>query len=242
MKAECLPKDQTGLMDQEINPKSLWSSIHKHAKVQAESVACSHEGKVLSYGELEIASLSLAALFHSFGIRTGDTVPVFVSRNLESVATIVALLRLGACFVPMDGESWSQSRVDSVLRAVEPKIVIMAQWTDLRANDTPVITMREVRKAFEQQPDFHADLMAGNIDCAGSPEEPVYIIFTSGTTGTPKGVMISRRSVENYVTQGLDCGMPFNLGVRNHDKVLLLFSLAFDGEHLSLWIKGISIY
>ncbi|KAJ5879749.1 Pyridine nucleotide-disulfide oxidoreductase class-II [Penicillium solitum] len=228
MKAECLPKDQTGLMDQEINPKSLWSSIHKHAKVQAESVACSHEGKVLSYGELEIASLSLAALFHSFGIRTGDTVPVFVSRNLESVATIVALLRLGACFVPMDGESWSQSRVDSVLRAVEPKIVIMAQWTDLRANDTPVITMREVRKAFEQQPDFHADLMAGNIDCAGSPEEPVYIIFTSGTTGTPKGVMISRRSVENYVTQGLDCGMPFNLGVRNHDKVLLLFSLAFD--------------
>lgn len=238
MKPECLSKDQNGLMDQEVNHKSLWSSIHKHAQVQANSVACSQEDKALSYGRLEIVSLSLAALFHSFGIRAGDTVPVFVSRSLEAVATIVALLRLGVCFVPMDGESWSQSRVDSVLRAIEPKIVITAQWTDLRANDTPVITMREIQKAFEeQQPDSHTDLMAGDIDCAGSPEEPVYIIFTSGTTGTPKGVMISRKSVENYVTQGLDRGMPFNLGVRNHDKVLLLFSLAFDGEHLFLWTK-----
>lgn len=192
----------------------------------------------MRYGELESASLSLAALFHSVGIRAGDTVPVFVSRNLETVATIIALLRLSVCFVPMDGESWSQSRVDSVLRAVEPKIVIMAQWTDLRANDTPVITTKEVRKAFdEEQPDSCAELMAGIIDCAGSSEEPVYIIFTSGTTGTPKGVMISRRSVENYISQGIDRGMPFNLGVRNHDTVLLLFSLAFDGENLFPWTK-----
>ncbi|KAK4866498.1 hypothetical protein LT330_008430 [Penicillium expansum] len=208
MKPKCLPRDQTTLVEQKINHNPLWSSIQNYAKCQAESIACSQEGQTL---------------------RAGDTVPVFVSRNLETVATIIALLRLGVCFVPMDGESWSQSRVDSVLRAVEPKIVIMAQWTDLRANDIPVITKKEVRKAFdEEQPDSCAELMAGIIDCAVSSEEPVYIIFTSGTTGTPKGVMISRRSVENYISQGIDRGMPFNLGVRNHDTVLLLFSLAFD--------------
>ncbi|CAG8196796.1 unnamed protein product [Penicillium salamii] len=207
----------------------LWSFIQRHAKERPEAIACSKDNKTLSYDQVESSSSSLAALFASQGIVAGDAVPIFVSRNFESVASIIALLRLGACFVPIDGESWSQSRVDSVLRAVEPKIVVIAQETNLKANEIQSISFWEIKDALGGKSTNEAiDLSMESIDCNRSSKEPVYTIFTSGTTGTPKGVVISRASVENYVSQGRDDGMPFNLGVQNNDKVLLLFSLAFD--------------
>ncbi|KAK9848547.1 Pyridine nucleotide-disulfide oxidoreductase [Penicillium brevicompactum] len=205
----------------------LWSLISKHANERPEAVACSKNDRVLTYGQLQSASLSLASLFISRGISGGHTVPVFVSRDLESVVSIIALLRIGACFVPIDGESWSQSRVDSVLCAVESKIVIVAQYTELNTNDIPTISLKDVQSMFDEKQNVEHDLLV-NINHTQASEKPLYMIFTSGTTGTPKGVVISRASVENYVIQGTDHGMPFNLGVRESDQVLLLFSLAFD--------------
>lgn len=207
----------------------LWYLISKYANERPDAVACSKNDRVLTYGQLQSASLSLATLFISRGISAGHTVPIFVSRDLESVASIIALLRIGACFVPIDGESWSQSRVDSVLCAVEPKIVIVAQETELNANDIPAISPKDVQTSFDGKQQFDSDLLV-NIDHAQASEKPLYMIFTSGTTGTPKGVVISRASVENYVIQGSNHGMPFNLGVQESDRVLLLFSLAFDGK------------
>lgn len=82
--------------------------------------ACSRGGQNWSYGQLDAASLFLARLFHARGLCAGDEVPIFLSRCFDSVASILALMRLGVCFVPMDAESWSQGRVDAVLKAVQP--------------------------------------------------------------------------------------------------------------------------
>ena len=211
--------------------RSLWDMIHSHSRNRPESIACSQCERSLTYAALEMASLSLAALFRARGVQGGHIVPIILSRTLESVAAVLALLRMGACFVPVDAESWSQTRVNSVLQVVEPQILIFSHPADLEVDDGIVkITADAVQRA------YHGDLGevgAGSAtedsDCARSSEEPVYIIFTSGTTGTPKGVVIPRSCVENYVHQGSDQGMPFNMGLCPEDSVLLLFSLAFDG-------------
>jgi acyl-coenzyme A synthetase/AMP-(fatty) acid ligase len=214
----------------ENNSQSICALFKVNAHERPDSIACSQDERCLTYGELDAASISLAALFDARGVSTGDEIPIFLSRCFASMASILALLRLGVCFVPMDAESWSQARVDAVLRAIEPKLVVMSQHTDLETDGIPVIKTKDIHDAYHASGSgLDTSSVTEKIDRERSSEEPLYIIFTSGTTGTPKGVVIPLRCIENYVRQGSDQGMPFNLGVNNEDKVLLLFSLAFDG-------------
>ncbi|KAJ5665115.1 uncharacterized protein N7477_007563 [Penicillium maclennaniae] len=209
--------------------QSICALIETHAREQPHSIAVSQEDRSLTYEQLHKASLFLAALFDTNGVKAEDSIPIFLSRSLESVASILALMRLGACFVPMDASAWSQARVDVVLGTIEPKTVVASDRSELNAAGHPMIDADDVRSAFkDSMSEKEVPTMNGELDTPGDPEHPVYIIFTSGTTGKPKGVVIPRRCVENYVMQGRDQGMPFNLGVASEDKVLLLFSLAFD--------------
>ncbi|KKK25540.1 hypothetical protein AOCH_001363, partial [Aspergillus ochraceoroseus] len=214
---------------QERGDQSIWGLIERNANLPHRSLAVSQGEKSVSYQELAAATRRLAGLFVARGIKAGDTIPIFVSRCLETVASVLALLRLGVCYVPMDAEAWSQSRVDAVLQAIEPELVVTARNTSLKTGNIQEISAEDIRAALEGSgSELDEGSLTGLIDVDRSKDEPVYMIFTSGTTGTPKGVVIPRRCVKNYVQQGTDKGMPFNLGVGCGDKVLLLFSLAFD--------------
>lgn len=225
------PKEAQEQDTSQLNTSSLWNMIHNHCCDRPDSIACSQSDRSVTYGELEATSLSLAALFSTRGVEGGSLVPIFLSRSLKSVASVLALLRLGASFVPLDPESWSQTRINSILGVVKPRIVITTHLTRLQVLGIPEITVEEVQRAYNDgNVGVGTALKATSLDCHQSSEDPVYIIFTSGTTRTPKGVIIPRRCVENYVRQGTDQGMPFNMGLCPKDTVLLLFSLAFDGK------------
>jgi non-ribosomal peptide synthetase component F len=140
------------------------------------------------------------------------------------VACLLALVSIGACYVPIDIENWSQERTEAVLATVSAKTIIVTglpRYSSLNAIDS-----QEIHEAVHTK-----SRAAPQLDLALNhvrSEDPVYIIFTSGTTGMPKGVSIAHRSLLHYVQQGNE-DAPFNLGTTPSDKVLLLFSVAFDG-------------
>lgn len=214
---------------------SVADPISSNASEIPDKIACSKGGRYWTYRDLDAASRSLASLFSAHGVRAGDEVPIFLSRCFESMASTIALLRLKACFVPLDAESWSQGRIDQILKAIGPKLVVYSTESHLTNGYIPMITAKEISGSCQSLD--HSTVSAytaKQIEANDSPDKPAYIIFTSGTTGTPKGVVIPRRCIDNYVRQGCDQGMPFNLGVGHDDKVLLLFSLGFDGKYIKI--------
>ncbi|GFF56476.1 nonribosomal peptide synthetase 5 [Aspergillus udagawae] len=208
---------------------SVWSFIKRNVDIRPLSTAVSEGERSLTYQDLDTASAKLAAVFLDRGVRAGDTVPILLTRSLESVTAILALLRLGVCYVPMDADSWGEARINAVLRAIEPTRVILTADVSHKIDRSVLITAEEVKSAWNSSFNTaQTEIVGGSLDLHQDPDTWMYIIFTSGTTGQPKGVVIPHRCIVNYVQQGSDKGMPFNLGVTHSDRVLLLFSLAFD--------------
>ncbi|KAJ4250164.1 hypothetical protein NW762_011978 [Fusarium torreyae] len=126
----------------------------------------------------------------------------------------------------MEAGTWSQDRIESVLSRVGHKLVLSTVDDD---HDIPnLVSLQQIRQAITDTETAEHDRYRG----PQSSEDIAYVIFTSGTTGLPKGVEIAHHSLLHYVQQG-DLDRPFNLGVTASDTMLLLFSVAFDGGESS---------
>ncbi|OCL02665.1 putative non-ribosomal peptide synthetase SirP [Glonium stellatum] len=209
--------------DSVYRPNSVYDLIWKHASDFPDHIAVSEGDSSLSYLDLISASQRVASILRKRGVGPKDIVPILTSRCLEMVACLLGIVSVGACYVPIDVENWSQERTDTVLANVSAKAIIV---TGLSYYCCPnAISGQEIHWAVHT-PCGAASQLDLSPSCARS-EDSVYIIFTSGTTGMPKGVSIANRSLLHYVQQG-GGDAPFNLGVTPSDKVLLLFSIAFD--------------
>lgn len=137
------------------------------------------------------------------------------------------ILRLGACYCPMDSDSWSQARIRATLDAVGSDMIVSTTKDDIPGYQVTYVgdilqttsdsmASGKIQETLEYLQQVRRQLR--NCDL-------VYIIFTSGTTGTPKGVMVPHSSLAHLVQQDY----PGSLTVYPGVKILLLFSVAFDG-------------
>ncbi len=213
-----------GLDDGHVNLRiTLCDLISRSIEQGPARIAVSAKGSTLSYGELDAACTRLAHRLRSRGVGAGDQVPVLTTRCIEMVVCFLSVLRIGACYVPIDLDSWSAKRIKTTLAIIDARTILTTGLESYPLYD--VITSEEVREAVRpsaQRP--VAPFQAPAIQ----PSDLAYIIFTSGTTSAPKGVMVPHKGLVNYVQQGGDL-TPFNMNVTPSDTVLLLFSVAFDG-------------
>src|ERR1700710_1407109 len=106
------------------NSKTLSSILNDQFSALAEHPAVEIEQATLSYRLLSSASSRLAALLHSRNIRPGDHVLILAPRCLEVAVAFIAVLQLGACYVPIDAESWSQDRILDTIHLLDSKTII----------------------------------------------------------------------------------------------------------------------
>ena len=204
------------------------------ARKHPEDPAVSQGSTCISYGALLGASQSIRSLLVSRGVGPGDAVPILSSRCPEMVACVLAILAVGAHWVPMELETWGSDRVNSVLAAVEHRVVVTTGTT---THEIPnAILPRDIAAAFRDglgNARAPSQLETMYSDAPAHDDDYAYIIFTSGTTGNPKGVIASHLNLLRYVLDdgGVTDG-PYNLGTRRGDRILLVFSVAFDGVSL----------
>jgi non-ribosomal peptide synthetase-like protein len=195
-------------------------------------------GLAWSYAELEASTNRLARALRARGIGRGDRVAFVLPRGPETVQLLIAILKTGAAYVPLDSES-PPSRVRECLEDAQPTLVI-----GLAEERAGVIddTLEEIEEAEHPPKPPSATLAQLQAEAAGQPDTPLsydelnpddlaYVIFTSGTTGRPKGVPIKHRSLSNFVWGDQEAC----IRVSPEDRVFQGFSPASDGHHEEVW-------
>lgn len=228
---------------------SVLDLMQHQSKIQPNATCMSKNGQSLTYEELNKASESIAALLVAKGAISGDIIPLITSRCLEMVACVLAIVRIGATWVPMEIETWGLERIQTVSARLDYKVALV---TDLDPRGLQgAICLDQIHSAMKSKVTLglarstHASIAIPTATTQSNRstdsirearlQDIAYIIFTSGTTAAPKGVMVKHESLLNYVWPAHDeSSMPFNLGVQPCDKVLLLFSVAFDGKYIRL--------
>jgi amino acid adenylation domain-containing protein len=167
-----------------------------------DATAALFEGASLSYGELNIRANRLAHHLRSLGVIPDARVAICMKRSLEMVVGLLAILKAGGSYVPLD-PAYPAQRLGFMLHDSAP----MAVLCHAPARSALGVALEELGKRptvldLEADAGRWADLPVTNPDprTAGlTSSHLAYVIYTSGSTGTPKGVMVEHRNLVNYL-------------------------------------------
>ena len=172
--------------------------IHRLFEEQAErspeATALIYEGAAISYSRLNATANQLAHYLRLQGAGPDSLVGICVERSLDMVIALLAVLKSGSAYVPLD-PSYPRERLAYMLRDAAPRVLLTQQGCADRIprGDTEVLVLDRLWQRI-------AALPANNLDhreLGLRPEHLAYVIYTSGSTGQPKGAMNEHRAVVN---------------------------------------------
>lgn len=169
----------------------------------------------LDYATLEARSFALAAQLRGMGVGPGSVVAVALPRSLELVLALVAVLRAGAAYLPLD-LAHPDERLARILASAQPVCVLAAPDVSVRMAGVPVLAPEQWTAL---------SFAAPWADPASS--DAAYVIYTSGSTGEPKGVVVEHRAIVNRLLW-----MREHYGIGADDRVLQKTPATFD---VSVW-------
>ncbi|KUH92327.1 hypothetical protein AU186_07860 [Mycobacterium sp. GA-1999] len=181
-----------------------------------QAVAISSDGRSMTYRELDEAANRMGHLLTDRGVGPGQCVALLVERSPQAVVAMLAVLKTGAAYLPID-PIVPDARLQFMLTDAAPTAAISTTGLADRLDGFEFTVVDVDDPAVDTYPSTGLG--------APDPDDVAYLIYTSGTTGTPKGVAITHRSV-THLLGSLDAGLPRS-GVWP-----LCHSLAFD---VSVW-------
>jgi amino acid adenylation domain-containing protein/non-ribosomal peptide synthase protein (TIGR01720 family) len=175
--------------------QSLIDIIKQRVDQDPENTAIVFEQRELTYRELEERSNQFAHYLKSRGVKAETLVPICLYRSPEIIISILAVLKAGGAFVPLDPD-YPQERISYMLQDTKASLIISskAAKSKLEGNSTAQL----IELDGKDQDDI-ANSPTSGISNHISPNQLAYVIYTSGSTGQPKGVMIEHQSLLNYL-------------------------------------------
>ncbi|UPG73652.1 amino acid adenylation domain-containing protein [Roseomonas gilardii subsp. gilardii] len=191
---------------------TLAALIERQMAGTPDAVALEADGERLTYAELERRSRALALELRARGAGPGRIVAVALERSLALEVALVAILRAGAAYLPLD-LSHPPARIARILASAQPALVLAHAGTLEGLACLPPESWRL---------DSEATLPSGP-----EPGDLAYLLYTSGSTGEPKGVMVEHRAIVNRLEW-----MRRHYGFGPGDRILQKTPMTFD---VSVW-------
>ncbi|MEV6999425.1 amino acid adenylation domain-containing protein [Streptomyces sp. NPDC093982] len=208
--------------------------IADRAAKQPEATALVCGDQRLTYRELLDRADTLAARLREQGVRLGDRVGLLLPRGADMGIAALAVLRAGAAYVPLDPAHPAARLAYMVTNSGTSLLLTAAETTGLAATDVP-----ELRVDVDEDTDPDtAPAQTAPVSCA--PGDLAYVLYTSGSTGVPKGVAVEHRSLLNLATNVRPV-----FPVTAEDRVLQFVSFGFDVAVSDLffpWVAGAELH
>ena len=191
-----------------------------------ENVAVSTYDGQLTYRELDQQSDHLAAVLAAKGVLPGQLVGICTERKLQTIVAMLAILKTGAGYVPLDPD-YPVQRLQFMREDASIDLVLthenLRELADSLGGRS--LTVEELAR---ETADGEGPTFPVSVDTALSP---AYVIYTSGSTGKPKGVVVPHRCVVNLLS-----GMAESPGIAPSDVFLAMTTLSFDISVLEVFL------
>ncbi len=197
--------------------KVLYSILNQ----TSENIAIEDESRKISYKELfEYSNLLADGLIKS-GVKNGDVVAIFIQNSIEYVISILAVMKSGAIFLPINND-FPKSRISQIIKLANPKVAIKSITDDVDCCEI-VFTLNSDFLFFSNQNIKSGDCSNEILELKNSGEDACYIIFTSGSTGEPKGIVGRHKSLSHFIHWEVG---EFN--INKNDRVSFIANSTFD--------------
>jgi len=203
---------------------SIPDLIRKRAQVAPEDLALRAGSDRLSYGEFEVRANRLASFLSGLGIVPGKVVGLCLERGLDFPVAALAILKLGAAYLPLEPKAPAK-RLEKMLQTAQvPVVLTNCKTPNLSGeNGARIVPLGGCKEAIERS---SAEAPPVRV----TPDQTAYVIFTSGSTGVPKAVAVGHASLLNLVqwhTRAFE--------VKAADRATQLASIGFDAAVWELW-------
>lgn len=187
--------------ERQASPSDTWTSllmdchrlVERHAATKPDALAARFLEERLTYAELNRSANQLAHCLIQHGAGSGTRVAVHVQPSLDVLVCLLAILKAGAAYVPID-PSYPVERLAVILGDTRPCLVLTQAAIASRLPPLPSPPF-----CLEHNRTMLAGLPAHNPGLCPPPETAATVLYTSGTTGMPKGVVLSRANLAHYV-------------------------------------------
>ena len=201
----------------------LHEAFSMQARLTPEAVAVTMGPESLTYRELDNRTNALACRLRALGVGPEIRVALYLERTPGMVIAIIAVLKAGGCYVPVD-LAYPKDRLSFMLQDSEAAVLITQEnlRESLPTSPASVVCI--------DSPELAGESAAEAPAAATTSENAAYIIYTSGSTGAPKGVIVTHRNVLRLITE-TDAWYGFN----STDVWPLFHSYAFDVSVWEIW-------
>ncbi len=211
------------------NIVELW---YKQVDLTPNETAIVFENESMTYAQLDEKSNQLAHFMQNNGVKAGDIVPILLDKSLEMIVSILGILKVGAAFLPIDVQ-YPKERIDYMLHDSNANILLtVPDFIHKSATTIKPLSIELSNYIYEREEKTRVN---ANIN----PDSLAYVMYTSGSTGNPKGVMVTHKNIVRLIKNNNF------IEFKPKERILQTGSIVFDACTFEIWaalLNGFTLY